>query len=291
MGNQSEVEMTKERSALWTNWFYRSVDPQVGAVGYHRAHPDSSYIPSRTLMPDFDLWYVTAGKGSVKISDEWTEFAGGDLVTILPGEHYQEDRADAADPYVVYYVHMLPFGDDPQGLGEELARQWPRQMSLMGQPAVAPVFAELFATFTTRPEAYQMRLKALALRVLENVFHVLRHHSDAAGLPPAYPRLLEARDYITRYNRRDLSLQEVADHVGLSPSYVSALFRRYLGCSPMQYQTRQRLRMARRHLAEGMSVSRVAEQVGFHSIHYFSRVFRKHEGRTPTDFAKSCWRK
>lgn len=283
--------MASSDDGLWTDRFYLSLNPDVTVVGSHQSQPDWLYTPVRTLVAYFDLWYITRGRGSLKVNGEWTDFAGGDLVTMFPGDRYQKERTDPTAPHSQYYAHVHLFGDDPCGFGEPLARRWPRKLSLMHQPAIAPLFAELFEAFTARPEGYQMRLTATALRILEIIFAVLRRHGGTAPLPPAYPRLLEARDYIVRWNRRDLSLQEVADHVGLSASYLSALFRRYLGCSPMLYQMLQRLRTARRHLAEGMSVTRVAYEVGFHSIHYFSRMFTKHEGRTPSDFARSCQRK
>ncbi len=276
---------------LWTDRFYRAIDPCVQAAGLDRTEPGVRYAPARPLIGDFDLWYVASGRGRVRVGEEWIRFSAGDLLTIFPGEHYREDLSDAVDPYVVYYVHLLPFGDDPHGYTPELVGRWPRKLPVEQRPAVASVFADLFETWAARPEGAPLRLRALALRLLEEVFAVIRHAGDAGDLPPAYPRLLRARDYIVRYNSRNLSLGEVARYARLSPSYLSALFRRYFGCSPMQYRTRQRMRAARKLLAEGLSVTRVARETGYSSVHYFSRAFRKHEGQTPTDFARSCWRR
>lgn len=283
--------MAKKSSRLWTPEFYAAVDPQVRVVGYQHSTSGWQYTPVRTLIPDFDLWYIASGRGSVKIDGRWTDFIGGELVTMKPGQHYQDEVADGADPHVQYYVHVLPFGADPLGLSDELARRWPRKMSVAHQPRLGPLFADLFDTFTTRPEGYPMRLKALALQILSLVFTALRHQGGASHLPRAYERMLKARDFLAENVHSDLLLDEVAEHADLSASYLSSLFRRYLGCSPVQYQIRLRLRLARKYLAEGRSVSDVAEAVGFHSLHYFSRMFRRHEGQTPTEYARSCRRK
>ena len=282
--------MARKIDILWTKQFYQAVNPEVVVAGYQQAPPGWTAKTNRPLIEDFDFWCVTKGCGAVRIDGHWTEFASGDVLLIRPGEHYQEERADREDPYALYFVHMLPFGNDPLGLGAKLASRWPRRLSMLHQGRLRPLFAELFDAFTTKPEGYPLLLKAGALEILDLLFAVLRHTGDAR-LPPAYPRLLKARDYIVTCSRRELTLDEVAEHANLSASYVSALFKRHLGCSPIQYQIRVRLRNARRHLAEGLSVSQTAGEVGFNSLHYFSRIFKKHFGQTPSAFAESCRRK
>lgn len=282
--------MVGNKRSSWTDEFYAAVNPRVVMVGFQESSPGWRYTPVRTLMPYFDLWYMTAGRGAVKIDGRWLDFAAGDLVTMKPGQHYQDELADTAEPHVQYYVHVLPFGDDPQGLSAGLARRWPAKMSMQHQPRVGPLFADLFETFAARPEGYAMRLKSLMLGILEIVFAALRHRRGDR-LPPAYPRLMKARQYIVSYNRRDLSLEEIAEHADLSASYLSALFRRYFGCSPIQYQIDVRLRRAKTLLARGVNVTGAAEAAGFHSPHYFSRTFKRRLGQTPSEFAAACRRK
>jgi len=282
--------MAKQRADLWSDEFYWAVDPRVVTAGYQQAPPGWTMTPKRPLVEDFDLWYIAGGRGAVRVDGRWIAFVPGDLVTIKPGQRYQEERADEADPFSLTYVHVLPFGADALGLGRPLARRWPSKLPLGHQPRLGPLFAELFDTFTARPEGHALRLKALMLQILDVVFASLRHHAGSR-LPPAYPKLLRARDYLVRHNRRDLTLDEVAEHADLSASYLSALFKRHLGCSPMQYQTRVRLRNAKRLLARGLTVTEAAEEAGFHSLHYFSRTFRRHHGQTPSAFAELCRRK
>lgn len=282
--------MAAKPAALWTDDLYWAVDPRVRVVGFQRSAPSHRYTPARTLIEDFDLWYITGGRGAVRIDGRWTDFSAGDLVTMKPGQHYQDERADAADPHVQYYVHVLPFGSDPRGFGGALASRWPKKMSVAHQPRMAPLFAELFETFTTRPDGHQLRLKSIMLQVLEIVFAALRQSTDGRP-PPAYAKLVKAREYLVANNRCDLTLGDVAEHADLSESYLSTLFNRYFGCSPLRYHARLRMRQARLLLAQGQSVTRVAEKVGFHSLHYFSRTFRQHTGQSPSEFAALCCRK
>ncbi|NIA21048.1 MAG: helix-turn-helix domain-containing protein [Anaerolineaceae bacterium] len=282
--------MPSESSKLWTDDFYQAVDPQVRVVGYMAAEAGQHYQASRSLVPDFDLWYMTAGSGSVLIDDRWVDFAEGDLLVIKPGQHYHADRADAENPFRQYWVHVLPFGGRRPELSRPLASLWPTVISVTHLPSLGELFADLFETFTAKPQGYALGLKALMHQVLGLLFPLLRQPTRP-HVPPGYAGLLKARDFVEQHCRRDLTLDEVAEQADLSASYLLALFKRFLGCSPMQYQRTLRLRSAKVLLARGTSVTETARQVGFNSLHYFSRIFSRQEGMTARGFAEQCRRK
>jgi len=282
--------VTGDDAHLWGEAFYRAVDPHVQSVGLMAASAGQVYRPSRPRIEDFDLWYTVCGRGRVLIDDAWIDFAAGDLVLIRPGESYREDRADAADPFQHYFVHVLPLGGRCAAFSAALAAAWPRRLSFTAQPSLGGMFAELFEVWTARADGYDLDLKALMLSILQIVFTRLRHETGET-LPPAWPNLMRARDYIIRHHCGDLTLDEIADAADLSASYLLALFRRHLGRSPIRYQTELRLRRARGLLARGMRVGDVARETGFHSLHYFSRTFRRHVGLSPTAFAQRSRRK
>ncbi|NLF31006.1 MAG: AraC family transcriptional regulator [Planctomycetes bacterium] len=282
--------MTSADTQLWNDAFYRAVDPLVQKMGLMPATPGQVFRPVHQLIEDFDLWYTVRGRGRVLIDEQWVDFAGGDLLLIRPGEHYREDQADATDPFEQYYVHVLPLGGRHDKLDRALAAAWPRRLSFAHQPALEGLFAELFEVWTARADGYDLRLKALMLSIFQIIFTRLRHET-CETLPPAWPKLMRARDFIVRHHCRDLTLDEIAEAADLSSSYLLTLFRRHLGRSPIQYQTELRLRHARNLLARGTSVGEVADRAGFHSLHYFSRTFHRHVGLSPTAFAQRSRRK
>lgn len=80
----------------------------------------------------------------------------------------------------------------------------------------------------------------------------------------------------------DLTLEELARRVHVSPSHLSRLFTRYLGVGVHSYLTGVRLQVAHRLLREGAgTIEFVARQAGFHSHHYFCHVFKRHFGVAP----------
>jgi len=83
----------------------------------------------------------------------------------------------------------------------------------------------------------------------------------------------------------DLSLNEVAAQVNLSPSHFSVVFSQETGQTFKEYLTEVRIKKAKELLR--MTTLRSAEisyQVGYSDPHYFSYVFRKNTGATPSEF-------
>lgn len=115
-----------------------------------------------------------------------------------------------------------------------------------------------------------------------------RPHGEAS-LPPAVAKalgILEAR------MTEELSLNEVAALVGLSPSHLSRQLARATGNGYAECLALFRIAAAKRHLADiALTVKEVAHLVGFHDPAYFARVFRKLEGCSPADFRADTERK
>ncbi len=99
----------------------------------------------------------------------------------------------------------------------------------------------------------------------------------------------KAKTYIDRnYKDYDISLKTVADSVGLSPAYLSGLFKKEVGKNFSDYLTEVRINKAKDLLCRtSKMVYEVAYEVGFHDYKYFSQIFKKHTGQTPRQFQNS----
>jgi AraC-like DNA-binding protein len=95
---------------------------------------------------------------------------------------------------------------------------------------------------------------------------------------------------MNRRMRDRLTIAELADAAGLSPSRFAHLFRVVIGVAPYRYL--HELRMTRaRALLEGtfMTVTQVMDQVGCEDPSHFARDFRRHHGCAPRDCRASMW--
>jgi AraC-type DNA-binding domain-containing proteins len=95
----------------------------------------------------------------------------------------------------------------------------------------------------------------------------------------------EAIRYINENYSSEIKLNDLAEHVHLNPGYFCSVFKEEYGISPIHYLQMIRLENAKNMLANSnQSITDIANQVGFQSIHYFSRFFKANVGLTPNDF-------
>lgn len=90
--------------------------------------------------------------------------------------------------------------------------------------------------------------------------------------------------YIQEHYHEDISLNELAELVKMSPVYLSTLFKEELGISYVKYLTDIRLQKAKKLLADGYLVTEVSEMVGYHNYRYFCDLFKRSTGMTPNEY-------
>lgn len=98
----------------------------------------------------------------------------------------------------------------------------------------------------------------------------------------------EVLQYIEEHFHEDIGLEMVAEKVDLSPNYLSTIFKQTTGSSFVDYLTELRMKHAKEKLKDlSLSVYEIAEVIGYSSSQYFSRVFKKHTGMTPSAYRNS----
>lgn len=96
--------------------------------------------------------------------------------------------------------------------------------------------------------------------------------------------VLKAQEIVDRDFCLQLTLQDLAVRVNVSSYYLSRLFGEELGMSFTEYLTKLRMEKALQLLAEGYLVKDCCYTVGYNDPNYFSRIFRRYYGLTPTEY-------
>ena len=97
----------------------------------------------------------------------------------------------------------------------------------------------------------------------------------------------KACTYIERNFSKELTLQDVAEFVGMNPTYFSLLFKEEMKLSYIKYLTKLRMERAKELLRDGYKVADVSEKVGYHTYRHFSELFKKHVGVNPGHYRDS----
>jgi len=95
----------------------------------------------------------------------------------------------------------------------------------------------------------------------------------------------KAMDYIESNYTNNISLNAVATHVHLSPAYLSRIFNKKTGSGLTDYLAQVRLKNAKQQLRMSTAtIDQIAAATGFNSSSYFSAIFKKNEGITPSEY-------
>lgn len=94
-------------------------------------------------------------------------------------------------------------------------------------------------------------------------------------------------EYVQENYTSELSVKELADYVHVSESYLSRLMRSHIGIPPMKYVNSVRIEKAKQALKTDLPIVQIASMLGFVEPKYFSTVFKRETGTTPSKYRKS----
>lgn len=157
-------------------------------------------------------------------------------------------------------------------------------------PENAKRLADLFLNKDVFPTHYKIYAEALASLILIELCHIERE--DYLLELPKATHSADTATAILGYIRDNVgsaNLENTARHFGYSPVHLSRLVKKHTGSSFAKFILLQRMVAAERLLAKtDMSISEIACSIGLESPEYFSRVFKKYNGVSPSQYRKKA---
>ena len=99
------------------------------------------------------------------------------------------------------------------------------------------------------------------------------------------PLIEKIKEYINEHYMDNISLNLIADEMGVSSGYISTLFPKVVGCGFVDYLNTVRIEHACSYLEQNyFKTYEIAYRVGFNDEKYFSKVFKKIKGMTPKEY-------
>lgn len=146
-----------------------------------------------------------------------------------------------------------------------------------------------------KKEKYESMVR-LQLSQILLLIHRSRKKSVLKEMPPMvqtakHVKVHEVAEYLTFHCETGESLEALAERFFISKSYLSRIFREVTGFSVNEYRNLARIRKAQELLTNSeYSITEISEILGFESITYFERIFKKHGGMAPMKYRKNAGR-
>ncbi|MBC8003998.1 MAG: AraC family transcriptional regulator [Verrucomicrobia bacterium] len=204
---------------------------------------------------------------------------------ILPKGHAHSYGSNADRPWTIYWLHfdgeharLFAEGfDKPSDVSPSLNSRIEERIDL---------FDEIFNTLS---KGYS---KNNLIYVTTSLFHFLGsikflgEYRENARTTDKNQKIIDVAIHYMRENiERKVTLQEMAEHAGLSSSRFSFLFQQQTGYPPLKYLNQLKIQKACHYLDfTDMKVNQISPKLGFEDAFYFTRIFTKIMGSSPTDY-------
>ncbi|MBB6731039.1 helix-turn-helix domain-containing protein [Cohnella zeiphila] len=254
------------RAALTIEGVYRTaLEPGVYG-GHSRAHP----------TPHSGFVFALQGSAAFAFDGVSCELSPGKIVHGAKDAELTLTVGAAGFEYVLVHYSLAGTGAEP----EPYAHKHFLIDAGTRPPAVEPLLKLHEAA--RRPDAFSaLKSRELFYAVLHEALTGARQRSHGAE----NDAVERAISHIHERYAEPLTLASLAERHGIKPKRFAYLFRQYAGLYPIDYLIRHRIERAKELLAsQSLAVSEVAESVGYADAHYFSRLFRRHTGRSPSSF-------
>jgi AraC-like DNA-binding protein len=209
----------------------------------------------------------------------------GSIVLINPGEMH---TGEAASEHGWMYRMLYPDISLLQRAASEMAGK-PQDIPffpspVVDDPALAAQMLQLHAALESSPSALERDSRFLWV-----LAQLVRRHADSHASPPPIRGqqtwVQHVRAYLEDHYAENVSLEQLAAFVNVSPFHLLRVFRDVVGLPPHNYLTQVRIRRARQLLQASVRPAEVALAVGFTDQSHLTRHFKALVGVTPARYA------
>jgi len=123
--------------------------------------------------------------------------------------------------------------------------------------------------------------------VLKVIGILTRQKSNLELENKGFSRIRKSVSYLHEFYYLDTPVSELAEMSATCVSNLEKLFKNCLGLTPLAYRNKLRMDRAKMLLSGGASIVQTCQQVGIPDVYYFSRMFKKHWGVAPGEYARS----
>jgi msm operon regulatory protein len=259
-----------------------TLDLRLDFYGYEDCLPDQFFGPA--IRENYVLHYITEGKGYLEYRKQKIPLQKGDIFLLIPGEvtYY---FADNQTPWSYYWL----------GISGIKAQEYFNLSSIHDTAYLRSPHTKALGKFIGTIVKDTEKLdesKASQLHVISQLFELMHQlnalspNLDQETISPSQKLYREAKHLIDiGYNSQDISIQKIADELGVHRSYLSSIFKDFHKISPKEYLLEVRMKRAKELLkTTDQPIKIIAYSVGYLDPLHFSKAFRHYYDCSPSQY-------
>lgn len=269
----------------------------ISTVGYEEISPNEPYptlghadgyyfdVDKGRELNEYQMLYNVEGKGVFEsTTHSKVEVNEGDVFLLFPGE-WHSYHPDPTTGWKQYWIGFKGRNMDDRVRSGFLSSQKPLY-HIGYSPQIINLYKDAMKA-ATEEKAYMQQLLAGIVNHLIGLIYALERNIILNKNQHHVDMMLKAQQCIRESLESTLSIQDIADKMGVSYSKFRKLFKEYTGLSPATYQQDLKLQRAKELLTTtNLSIKEIAYRLNFDSPDYFSAKFKIKTGRKPSEMRK-----
>ena len=282
----SKYMLASERDALWgltvSTVGYEEINP--GDAYPTRGHADGYYFEMERgrELNEYQMLYITEGEGTFHSTTvREASLHEGDLFLLFPGE-WHSYHPNPKTGWKSYWIGFKGRNMDDRVRAGFLSPQKP--IYHVGfSDSIVQLYKNAYDA-AVEEAAYAQQLMAGIVNHLIGMMYSKERNIQLSKNQAHVDLISRARLRIREALESDLTIQQIAEEMGISYSNFRKLFKEHTGMSPAIYQQDLRLQRAKELLTTtDLTIKEIAYRLNFESPDYFSYKFKAQTGRRPTE--------
>ncbi|HEY8892983.1 MAG TPA: AraC family transcriptional regulator [Clostridium sp.] len=243
-------------------------------------------IKLNRILQHHELIFITEGKGHVIVQNKKYQFKEGSLIYICPDLQYivESESEESISCFTVHFSYAtVGFNGAKWNITKETGRlELDYVQVLKDYYKINNIFKKLVNSWMNKLPGYEFITKILLQQLLFEIFTNLKKNNRNYSTSLKVEKIIE---YMRLNIHTRLTLANLSELVQLSPTYLSTIFKETTGYSVIKFFNKIKVDKAKELIIEGdKKVKEVAQILGFIDEFYFSRIFKKIEGESPSEF-------
>lgn len=263
-----------------------SVPLRINNCGYYRVHTTPVIeTPHPEGRNDYQLLYIAAGKGHFyfKGSKEETIVPKGNMILFRPKEpqvyyYYAEDKTE------VYWVHFT--GSQVEEFLDHYELPKDENVFFTGiSPDYPWIYNQIIRELQLQRVNYEELLRILLRHILLTINRYIKEQAQTGT--DIINDMERAAHYFRENYTKNISIEQYAAEHLMSVNWFILSFKNVMKMTPMQYILSLRIAAAKGLLENSnKNINEISDAIGYDNPLYFSRLFKKHTGYSPSQYKK-----
>ncbi len=270
-------------------------------LGYIINHTTGFSAEASTLSymhqtSQYMLYYFISGSGNIKIEGKQYNFNDGDIILLNPAEMFccSVDANKYHERMVLHFSDRLlknfpkdcsslysPFINREKGISNHISSVSAKKHSL------DIMMKSLLATVQSFDSVKDILALCKITEVLSAICKISKNKDFNNIVPSTENHFInKILEFLNAHFKEEISINTIAQKFNIDKSYLSHLFKEYVGTSVWNYVIFHRISFFNEIVSRGANIGEASQLAGFNNYSNFFRLYKKHTGTTPIEFKK-----